>query len=167
VRVILLNKILLEHTSCRSMACMLNAGGAKLWNLANAISAATLAGRFSDALLKDLESICPGNTICHVFPRGDEYTNHQHHPKIFGYPLSRSSCPRETELVVKLLDGLFLQIFERSVCVTFGLRVYEGRPHEEWTYQVRVLCSVTLDIYSWNMSLTSRRTGAQIQISKA
>jgi hypothetical protein len=120
VRVITSNRNLLEHASCRSMACTLNAGGAKLCNLANTISGATMAGRFSDALLKDLESIDPGNTICYVFPQGDEYPNRQHHPKILGYPLSRASCPRETQLIVKLLDGLLSELVNARWCILIG-----------------------------------------------
>jgi hypothetical protein len=120
---------------------MLNAGGAKLLNLANAISGATLAGRFSDTLLKDLESMGPGNTICHVFPRGDEYPNPQHHPKLFGYPLSRSSCPRETQLVVKLLDGLLSQLANRESLFFIGIRFQLGDSTQEWLSKVCVSCS--------------------------
>jgi hypothetical protein len=37
VGVIMPNRNLLEQASCRSMACMVNAGGAKLLNIANTI----------------------------------------------------------------------------------------------------------------------------------
>jgi hypothetical protein len=143
VRVILSNRNLLEHAPCRSVACMLNAGGAKLCNLANIISGATMAGRFSDALLKDLESIGPGNTICHVFPQGDEYPNRQHHPKLFGYPLSRASCPRETQHVVELLDSLLSELVKRSLLYPY---MFIGDSTQERASKVCVSCSVTLAI---------------------
>lgn len=60
-------------------------------------------------LLEESDSIRDGNSICHTFPQLDEYPNFQHHPKIFGFPLSKHSCPRETELVVRLAKGLLLQ----------------------------------------------------------
>lgn len=60
-------------------------------------------------LLDESDSIRSGNSICHVFPQLDEYPNFQHHPKIFGFPLSKHSCPRETELVVTLAKGFLLQ----------------------------------------------------------
>jgi hypothetical protein len=146
VRVIMSNRNLLQHASHRSVACMLNAGGARLCNLANTISGATVAGRFSDGLLKDLESIGPANTICHVFPREDDYPNHQHHPHIFGYPLSRSSCPRETQLVVKLLDDLLSQVAIRGRLHLITFDRYTGDPTQDWASKVGVLCYVTLDI---------------------
>jgi hypothetical protein len=146
VRVIVSNRSLLEHVSCRSVACVMNAGGAKLCNLANTISGAMMAGRFSDTLLKDLESIDPGNTICHVLPQGDEYPNRQHHPKIFGYPLSRASCPREIQHVGKLLDGLLSELIKRSWLHGGVVSSNIGDPTQEWVSKVCVLCSVTLVI---------------------
>jgi hypothetical protein len=142
VRVITSNKKLLEHSSCRSMACMLNASGAKPCNLANAISGATMAGRFLDALLKDFESIGPGNTICHAFPRGDEYPNRRYHPKIFDYPLSRSSCPRETQLVVKLLDGLLSQIATNMTLPLIDFDLDIGDSILDWGSKVASRCDL-------------------------
>jgi hypothetical protein len=140
------NRDPLEHASCRSVACVLNAGGAKLGNLANSISGATMAGRFSDGLLKDLESIDSGNTICHVFAREDEYPNRQHHPKIFGYPLSRFSCPRETQHVVKLLDGLLSELVDRQWLCSGVIYSDLGGSTQEWVSKVCISCSVTLAI---------------------
>jgi hypothetical protein len=143
VCVIVSNRNLLENESCRSTACILNVGGTKLCNFANTISGATIAGRFSDALLKDLESISQGNTICHLLPQGDEYPNCWHHLKIFGYPLSCSSCPRETQHVVKLLDSLLSELVKRGWL--YGTAMHsDGR--QEWVSKVCVSCSVTLAI---------------------
>jgi hypothetical protein len=128
------------------MASMLNAGGAKLWNVANTISGATLAGRFSEALLKDLESIGPGNTVCHVFPRGDEYPNHWHHPRFFGYPLSRSSCPRETQLIVKLCDGLLSRMATNGTLPFIEFKYYVYDLTKNRASNVGVLSSIILAI---------------------
>jgi hypothetical protein len=146
VRVIISNRNLLEHASCRSMACMLNAGGAKLCNFANMISGATMAGRFSGAWLKDLESIDPENTICYVLPQGDEYPTHRHRLKILGYPLSRSSCPRETQLVVKLLNGLLSELVKRRMLYGEMIRSDRSDPKRELVSKVCISCSVTLAI---------------------
>lgn len=92
----------------RSVAGALNAGGTKLWNSASYISNAMLAGRFLEMLLEESDSIRSGNSICHIFAQ-DDFRNIQHHPKIFGFPLSKYSCPRESELVVSLAKGLLSQ----------------------------------------------------------
>jgi hypothetical protein len=125
------------------MAGMLNASGAKLWNLANTISGATLAGWFSDALLNDLQTIGPGNSICHVLPREDENPNHQHHPTIIGYPFSRSACPRETQLVVKLLDGLLSKMATYGTLHFIEFDYYVYNSTQPWASNVSVLSSVT------------------------
>jgi hypothetical protein len=128
---------------------MLNAGGATLCNLANTTSGAMMAGRFSDALLKDLESVDPRNTTCYVFPQEDEFPNRPHRPKIFDYPLSRSSCPRETQHVqhvVKLLDGLLPELAKRYLLYPYMAYSDKGDSTPEWVSKVCVSCFVRLAI---------------------
>jgi hypothetical protein len=97
----------LKQASHRSVSGALNANGIKLWHSADGISGATLANRFLEVLWEESSLVNPQNSICYTSSLQNEYPAL---PKCFGFPLSQYSCPRETRLVIGLLNGLLLRI---------------------------------------------------------
>jgi hypothetical protein len=83
-----------------------NAGGAKLWRMANAISSSIMAGQFMEVFQDEVDSMKPEKVVYCALHEQGEYPTIQHHYKILGFPFSEYSCSKEAQLVVNLLTAL-------------------------------------------------------------
>ena len=105
------------------MASTLNAGGAMLWHSANGLSSSTLAGQFMEVFQDEADLMKPEKAIHCVLHEQDEFLKVQHHHKILGFRFSQYSCPRETELVVSLLQALLSEFNRTAPYVSLWLPV--------------------------------------------
>jgi hypothetical protein len=87
------------------------------------------AGQFMEVLLDEVGSIKLKESIYCVLHKEDEYPNIQHHHKIRGFPFSHYSCPRESQLVMSLINALLS-----------GLDVNTDHGGGQGLDQVRILC---------------------------
>jgi hypothetical protein len=86
----------------RSVACILNTSGARLWQSANAISSSAVAGQFMEEFQGEVDSMKPVKAIqCLLYE-----LNIPHRHQIRGFSLSQYSCPEGTQLVTSLLKAL-------------------------------------------------------------
>ena len=86
----------------RSIATVLNTLGARLLHATNNISSSMLASHFMEGIQNEAGSTKPEKAIYCVLHQQDEFPHFQHHHKLFGFPFSQHTCPRETQLVVSL-----------------------------------------------------------------
>jgi len=91
----------------RSIATALNTLGARLLHATNTISSSTLAGQFMEVFQNEAGSMKPEKAIYCVLHQQDEFPHLQHHHKLFGFPFSQHTCPRETQLAVSPFKALF------------------------------------------------------------
>jgi len=88
---------------------VLNALGARLLHATNTISSSTLASQFMEVFRNEAGSMKPEKAIYCVLHQQDEFPHFQHHHKLFGFPFSQHTCPRETQLVVSLFKASLLR----------------------------------------------------------
>jgi hypothetical protein len=91
-----------------------NAGGAKLWHLASAISSSIVAGQVMKVFQDEVDSMKPEQAVYCTLHEQGEYPTIQHHHKILGFPFSQDSCSMEAQMVVNLVTALLSRADEGS-----------------------------------------------------
>jgi hypothetical protein len=94
----------------RSVASSQNAGGTKLWQLANGISSSIVAGQFMKVFQDEVDPMKPEKAVYCALHEQGEYPTIQHHYMILGFPFSQYSCSTEAQMVVNLLTTLLSKI---------------------------------------------------------